>query len=240
VTRFADDVEVGDDVPSSLVDHISKRLRVEILTGAIKPGERIRIPDFEKRFGVSHIPIREALRRLEAEGLVAAAPRRAIVATGLALEDLEGLYDLRRLIEAPVAARAVSQMTAEDVENVRLTLERLEAIDGGYASEEFWRHHADFHWALLAPGANERLRRTLGQLWQDSQRYVRLSITAFGSYDLAMQQHREMFAACVARDSERLAQILIEHLSHTEDVVREGYFALQAGTSAEPARGSRN
>jgi DNA-binding GntR family transcriptional regulator len=198
-------------------------MRIEILSGAIEPGQRIRVASLEQRFGVSHIPIREALRRLEAEGLVASAPRRAIVATGLALDDLEALYDLRRLIEIPVAARAASQMKEGDLENIRIALDRLEAVEGGYDSAEFWKRHASFHWAILAPGATDRLKRTLTQLWQDSERYVRLCITAFGSLDTAMAQHRAMARACMERDPEALAEILAEHLSRTERLVREGY-----------------
>src|SRR5919108_2280360 len=110
----------------TLVDNVTERLRSALLTGDIQPGERIRVTALEKRFGVSHIPIREALRRLETEGLIVALPQRAAGAAGVALDDLSGIYDLRRIIEAHVARRAVERMTDEQVERVERALADLE------------------------------------------------------------------------------------------------------------------
>src|SRR5687768_6614208 len=112
---------------TSIVDTVTERLRREILSGELEPGGRIRVGELETRIGVSHIPIREALRRLEAEGLVQTSPQRATLAAGLALEDLTGLYDLRRLIEPPVALRAATLATADDIEATRVALQELEA-----------------------------------------------------------------------------------------------------------------
>ena len=93
----------------SMVDNVTERLRRDLLAGEIRPGERIKVAELEKRFGVSHIPIREAVRRLESEGLIIAAPQRAAVAAGVDLEDLAGLYDLRRIIECEVIRRSVAR-----------------------------------------------------------------------------------------------------------------------------------
>ena len=103
----------------SVVDNVTLRLRGALLAGEIKPGERIKVAELEKNFGVSHIPIREAVRRLEAEGLIVALPQRAAVAAGVDLDDLAGLYDLRRIVECQVIERSVDVMTAEEVDVVR-------------------------------------------------------------------------------------------------------------------------
>ena len=73
-----------------MVDNVTERLRSALLAGEIAPGEPIRVAQLEKSFGVSHIPIREAVRRLEAEGLIVAEPQRAAVAAGVDLDDLAG------------------------------------------------------------------------------------------------------------------------------------------------------
>src|SRR5438477_9279569 len=91
----------------SVVDDVTVRLRRALLAGEIRPGEPIKVAELEKAFGVSHIPIREAVRRLESEGLVVARPQRAAVAAGVDLHDLRGLYDLRRIVECDVIHRAV-------------------------------------------------------------------------------------------------------------------------------------
>ena len=87
----------------SVVDNVTRAAaRAHCSPGDIKPGERIKVAELEKSFGVSHIPIREAVRRLEAEGLIVALPQRAAVAADVDLDDLAGLYDLRRIIECDV------------------------------------------------------------------------------------------------------------------------------------------
>jgi DNA-binding GntR family transcriptional regulator len=224
---------------TSIVDTVTDRLRREILSGAIQPGERIRVADLEKRFAVSHIPIREALRRLETEGLIVTSPQRATLAAGVALEDLAGLYDLRRIIETQVARRAVERMTSADLAEIRRTFGDLEATAVDPDSAEFWRQHRVFHWALLAPGGNEWIHRVLEQLWQGAERYVRLFVSTFGSVDDAMREHREMVEACEAGDAELLAELVTQHLTRTEMTVREGYLAMRSESEAS-ASGARH
>jgi DNA-binding GntR family transcriptional regulator len=216
---------------TSIVDTVTERLRREILSGDIEPGGRIRVGELEKRFGVSHIPIREALRRLEAEGLVETSPQRATLASGIALEDLAGLYDLRRLIEVPVALRAAELATDEDVEATRAALLELEAASPD--SHEFFERHRAFHSALLAPGWSAWIQRVLDQLWQAAERYVRLTMSQFGTKDDAMREHREMVELLAAREAALLADLVGRHLSRTEETLREGYLAMRAERQAE-------
>jgi DNA-binding GntR family transcriptional regulator len=204
----------------SVVDNVTERLRTALLTGDIQPGERIRVTALEKRFGVSHIPIREALRRLETEGLVVTLPQRAAVAAGVALEDLTGIYDLRRIIETQVARRAVEQMTDEQVELVKAALAELEEAAPRPDSPLFWERHRDFHWAVLEPGANAWVRRMVDQLWLAAERYVRLFVSE--TLDRAMQEHRELAAACRTRLPDRVEEVLLRHLDNSERAIREG------------------
>jgi DNA-binding GntR family transcriptional regulator len=213
---------------TSIVDTVTERLRREILAGEIEPGGRIRVGELEKRFGVSHIPIREALRRLEAEGLVQTSPQRATLATGVALEDLAGLYDLRRLIEVPVARRAAELATDEHVEATQRALAELVDAAKDPDSHEFFDRHRAFHSALLAAGSSEWIQRVLDQLWQSAERYVRLTMSAFGTMPQAMRDHREMAELLAAREPQLLADLAAQHLNRTEQTLREGYLAMRA------------
>jgi DNA-binding GntR family transcriptional regulator len=94
--------------PETMVGGITERLRKAIITGAIRPRERMRVADLERKFGVSHIPIREAPRRLQSEGFVEISPRRTTIAAGVDLSDLANIYDLRRIIEVEIGRRSVS------------------------------------------------------------------------------------------------------------------------------------
>jgi DNA-binding GntR family transcriptional regulator len=179
------------------------------------------VAELEKSFGVSHIPIREAVRRLETEGLIITLPQRAAVAAGVDLDDLSGLYDLRRIIECEVVRRSVESMTAEQVEGVRAALEALEAVAQDHDSPRFWELHRDFHWALLEPGATAWIQRVLDQLWLASQRYVRLFVSE--TVGDAMRDHRELLACCEERDGARAAELLGRHLDRTELAVRQAF-----------------
>jgi DNA-binding GntR family transcriptional regulator len=214
----------------SVVDTVTDRLRRALLAGDIKPGERIKVAELEKSFGVSHIPIREAVRRLEAEGLIVAMPQRAAVAAGVDLDDLHGLYDLRRIIECAVIERAVGSMTDEQVDRVRAALEELESVVADHEAPRFWELHSDFHRALLEPGSTAWTQRVLDQLWLASQRYVRLFISK--TVDDAMRDHRELLTHCERRDSAEAAALLRLHLDRTELAVRQAFVVDGASADA--------
>jgi DNA-binding GntR family transcriptional regulator len=213
----------------SVVDDVTVRLRRALLAGEIKPGERINVAELERSFGVSHIPIREAVRRLETEGLIVALPQRAAVAAGVDLTDLAGLYDLRRMVEGEVIRRSIEAMTPEGVETVRSALDALEAVADDHDSPIFWERHRDFHWALLEPGASAWIERTLDQLWLASQRYVRLFVAE--TVADAMFEHRQLVECCEARDAARAVSILQRHLDRTEAAVRRAF----ASADGKPA-----
>jgi DNA-binding GntR family transcriptional regulator len=183
----------------------------------------------EKRFGVSHIPIREALRRLETEGFVIALPQRAAVAAGVDLEDLNGLYDLRKIIECEVARRAAEVADAASVAKARAALVELEGT-GDTSQAEFWDRHRDFHWAVIEQGANPWVQRVLDQLWLASERYVRLFHAV--TFEDAMRDHRQLVDLLEARDADGIATLLRSHLERTENAVRAGLLG-----SSEPAVG---
>jgi DNA-binding GntR family transcriptional regulator len=212
----------------SVVDNVTVRLRRALLAGEIKPGERIKVGELEKSFGVSHIPIREAVRRLETEGLIVTLPQRAAVAAGVDLADLAGLYDLRRIIECEVIRRSIEVMTTEQLAAVQTSLANLEAVAADHGSPTFWDRHRDFHWALLEPGASAWIERTLNQLWLASQRYVRLFVSQ--TVVDAMSEHRQLVGCCEARDAELGSEILRRHLDRTELTVRQAFEPVDAAT----------
>lgn len=201
-------------------DAISDLLRRKILTGEIEPGERINVRALESDLGVSHIPIREAIRRLEAEGLVTRQPNVGAVAAQVSLRELEELYDFRRVIEPAIARRSVPRMTDADVDGVFAALERLEAVEIAPAGmDEYVKVHQEFHWRLLAPGASTLIERTLEELWTMAERYLRLLKGSM--VHIADPQHEQMADACRARDAEALASVLTDHLELTGSAMRE-------------------
>lgn len=199
---------------------VADELRSEILAGTIAPGERINVRELGRRLEVSHIPIREAVRLLEAEGFIETRPNVGAVAAGVSLAELEDVYELRRLIEPAVVRRAVEAMDAQQVERVRDALAELEAHErkAGRIDSDLILAHRLFHWELLAPGASPLIERTLMGLWRISERYVRR--TRGAAMPVAEAQHVRMVELCEKGDGDALADLLNEHLHLTANTLR--------------------
>ena len=199
---------------------VAEGLRKEILDGTIGPGERINVRKLGQRLNVSYIPIREAVRLLEAEGFVETKPNVGATAAGISLVELEDVYDLRRMIEPVIAKRAVERMSDEHVMVVRQALrelEELEAIASGIDTNVIVAHRR-FHWELLAPAAAPLVERTLRGLWRISERYVRR--TRGIALPVAVAQHAEMVELAARREGDALADLLNDHLHLTASALK--------------------
>lgn len=208
-----------------LVDQITTSIRDDILRGTMRPGERITVATLAKEFGVSVIPVREALRRLEAESLITTVPHHSTVVAGVRLEELREIYDLRRLIEGDTVARAARVYSDEDLRKIDQALERLLQAHPEDLEGDFWDAHKAFHWAVLGPAMDPWRQKVLGQLWQSAERYHRLFTLVFGSLSDAHAEHRQLAEAARHGDPEEMRRILTSHLNSTEKTVVAGYVA---------------
>ena len=209
--------------PPSLVDEIFNRIRADILAGRLAPGQRISAAAVGRELGVSHIPVREALRRLEAAALVESLPNRGAVVSSTSVEELRQVYDLRRLIEGQTAGRAAERYTDESLRAIVDAGDRLLAGDPTVPAAGFWEAHRAFHWAVLQPGMDVWRARLLAMLWQAAERYMRLRTLIFGSPERAIADHQAIINAALTRDPDRVIREIIGHLDQTERMVLEGY-----------------
>lgn len=209
---------------------IEADLRQQILHGVIPPGGRINVRQLEGVYKVSHIPIREAIRRLEGEGLVVTVPNRGAVAAEVSLRELDEVYDLRRIVEPQVIRRAAAKATPEERDAVTGRQHQLELAESGGTPEEFSQAHWDFHWSLLAPGASQEIERLVHRLWRVADRYLRLSRTSSATVvDVAHEQHDHLYKAFLDGDADEVAHILERHLYLTGDALREGFHQTMLG-----------
>ena len=182
------------------------------------------------------VPVREALRRLEAEDLVVASPQRATYAAEIGLEDLAGVYELRRILEAELAGRAAELSTDEDHRRCRAALRRLGESEP--YSPEFFEAHRAFHWQLLAPASTDVARRVLERLWQSVDRYVALAarkLPEFSSSDRSESFHSEhhlLATVFEAGDRAVSRQALAAHLTATEEMLKQAYRVLAPDSTA--------
>ena len=207
----------------SLTEAAATRIRSAILAGELQPGEPVRVSDLQNQMGISHIPIREAIRQLEAEGLILAPPRRTRVVAGVGLDDLTAIYEVRRMIELPTVRLARKRATNENVLAVRDAFAAFERLAEEPQSTEYWQRHTAFHWSLLEAGSNSWTRRSLDPLWTGAERYVRLFVSQYASPERTMRLHRQLLDAYESGDSETIVEALDDHFTQTEEVVREGF-----------------
>jgi len=207
----------------SLTDAAATRLRNAILGGELQPGQPVRLRDLQDRMGISHIPIREAIRQLETEGLIVAPPRRTPVVAAVDLDDLAAIYELRRMVELPTVRRARERATDADVRRVRETFAAYESLAMQPQTAEYSQRHIAFHQSLVEPGCNPWTRRTLEPLAAGAERYVRLFASQYATPEGTLHLHRLLLDAYESGDPEEIANALEDHFAETERVVREGF-----------------
>jgi DNA-binding GntR family transcriptional regulator len=203
-------------MPSVVADH----LRHEIVEGRMEPGDRINVRQLGQLLSVSAIPIREALRLLESEGMVETIPNVGAIVANVSLLELEAVYDLRRLIEPAIACRSVGNMSDDHRATLRKTLDELVSVErNGENINTFILTHRRFHWELLAPGATPLVEITRRRLWRISERYV--ALTRRTALPVADIQHEQMVELCARHDGDGLADLISTHLLLTAKSVAE-------------------
>lgn len=204
----------------STVDRVSRELRLAVLAGRLRPGETFSITQLCSELGVSHIPVREALRRLEGQGLVELRHGRSGVVTQLSVGDLDEIYHLRTLIETDLIKKSATLLSDEEVANLSDSLEEMESTSGDPQSDAFWAAHHEFHWQLLEPAAHAWAERILLPLWHATERYTRLFYTDAPQINMAMAEHRALLSAAERRSSKELSSLLRDHLRQSHATLR--------------------
>lgn len=209
----------------NLSQQVATKLRTDILSGAIEPGAPIVVRDLVERLGVSHIPIREALRELEAESLVVSRPGHSVIVSGVDLDELHDIYRLRRLIEIDAIRRAFPHYTPEYLDDARKTYGQLLELPPKQAESRWWGVHRQYHWAFLEPGMTAWSTKLLKLVWQTAERYQRLYILVFGSVEQANEEHDRMLTVAANGDLDSFIDAWLHHLDRTEESIASGYRA---------------
>jgi DNA-binding GntR family transcriptional regulator len=204
--------------PASIPDRVTAELRRSILTGDLAPGQTFSLREIAARLGVSFIPVREALRNLEGEGLVVMHPGRSAMVAPLDLDDLQAIYRLRRTLEPELARRSCLLVTDEELD--RLRGEAAGFGDVRRSMDAIYEGHLAFHLALFAPAATAWDERILMTLWRAAERYIRIG---FGRLDPEPDEHHrrrhahvDLVDAFARRDPDAAAEAVSAHLARNE------------------------
>lgn len=197
-------------------DTIAAALREQIANGEMKDGMRLVERDLAERFGVSRVPLREALRRLEAEGLVQIHPNRGAAVRTLSLRDVREIYELRMLLEGDAIYRAVQHMDEE-------TLKRAALVHGllgkARTSNKQGELNREFHALLYRPCGNERQLSAIWALRAQVERYERLQTTLLADTPTFQHEHARILAACREGNANAARSATVAHLRSAKRIV---------------------
>ncbi|MDB6008531.1 MAG: GntR family transcriptional regulator [Gammaproteobacteria bacterium] len=200
---------------------LTSRIREKILTGAYPPGSALLQDVIAAEFGVSKIPVREALVQLRAEGLVDVFAHRGFQVRPLSAMEVDEVFRLRLQIEPGAAAEGARRALASDSEAARLAFTNLnDALLAGelYDSGDLNR---TFHLALIVPRLQPVTAEVLGRLHTLSQRYVRMHLLPRGRVKRATKEHTALFEAWTGGKTAEVSRLTHAHIETTrEDLAR--------------------
>jgi DNA-binding GntR family transcriptional regulator len=193
------------------------RLREGILIGTYPPGSLLRQDDLSRRLGASRVPLREAMTRLEVEGLVVLRPRRGYAVLSLDPPEISEIFELRAVVEEHLAGVAAKVRTANDVTAVSQALSQMEQIAAQSPDEtDKWLDaNSEFHARLLGSAHRQRAGRFASMLRDQVEPYIRIEINLTKEVTQAEAEHRSMFDALKAGDAKQLRQLCRLHCENT-------------------------
>ena len=200
-------------VHEKLSDRVYKTLRDLIVGQLFSPGAKLRIEQLCRELGVSRTPVSEALRRLEADGLLESIPRHGMFVLNYSLERIRSIFVVREALEGAAARCAAVQATPEDLDVLKAGVARLEDAVRATDIERYTRCTLDFHNHVVTAARNDVLSRYLENVY--SQILVLRLQRLFTLHDrlrleASLADHREIFDAIAAHDPDR-AEVIARH-----------------------------
>ena len=200
----------------TLADQVYTSLKRRIISGDLRPGERLKELEIARELGASRTPVREALSRLEQEGLVQPFPSGGLTVVKLSANDVKEIYGLLRVLETYGIRLAAERITAKQLDRLESLCTRAEQA-GAEDIDRLIELNARFHDLLIEVTAHRRLKELVGQLRTALQPYrivTMLRPDFHGSpqfRELMVHQHSEIAKALRVRDVERLVELVVEH-----------------------------
>jgi DNA-binding GntR family transcriptional regulator len=211
---------------------IEETLRSAILDGRIPCGTALRQQDLADLFGVSRMPVREALRQLEAQALLNVVAHKGAVVAPLVQGDAVETYTLRILLESEALRLSIPLLEKEDLEAAARHIDEMET-EQDYS--EIGRLNRLFHMSLYCKATNRRLLSLVEEGLIEEERFLRFNLEAMGLGKLSQDDHRALLLAVEDRDIERAVRLLANHLNRGVEVITR-YLASPEALNKKTAR----
>ena len=201
--------------PPTISDAVLRQLREDLIQSRFKPGDPIRVDRIAAEFGVSALPVREALRVLLAEGRVQYAAHRGYRVTALTYQDVEEIFLMCSLLEAEAMRRGVAALDDAGVKRMRSLLAKLVSPPKSASVWDIAPIHQDFHFVPIEYAGLPRVEAELRRLWDHTDHHRALYL--FGDVELMVsmnEEHRRLADACASRDGDLAVELMDVHRRH--------------------------
>lgn len=192
-------------------------IRERIISGVYAMGDRLGEVELATALGVSRTPIREALRRLSADGLVELSANRGAKVSLWTADDLDQIYELRSMLEGRAASRAAVRITEDEIHELESLCDQMEAavasgIDQSHNLDVLSEGNRRFHATIMAISGNTHLHRLTGSLFQVPLSIHTYRLYSSGELERSMRHHREIVQALRCRDGEWAGSVMRSHI----------------------------
>lgn len=212
---------VNLDSYKPLRELVLEAIREAIISGILKPRERLMEIQLAEELGVSRTPIREALRELELEGFIVMVPRKGAYVADMTFKDIADIFEIRAALEGLAAGLAAERITDEEMEDMeRHLVEKADAIACG-DMERLVEVDTSFHESIYQASRNDRLKGIINNLREQIQRFRATSLAYPGRMKQSLEEHRAIVEAIHARDVVLARQLTQEHIENAEQSMIE-------------------
>jgi DNA-binding GntR family transcriptional regulator len=206
--------EFSPALPASRKDVVVETLRKSILSGGLRAGHRLNLDEIADELNVSRMPVREALKQLESEGLVTIYPHRGVAVSELNAEDVEEIFGIRIVLEQKASELAIPRLGLADLAEMEALLDRMD--QNGSHGPKWIKLNEKFHHTINNASGWPRLVSMIEVQRVNVERYVRAYVRMQG-YERPQEQHWALFRACRDRDVTKAKAVISEHLQDTAD-----------------------
>lgn len=213
-------VDMNEFLP--LRDVVFNTLRKAILTGQLKPGERLMEVHLANKLGVSRTPIREAIRKLELEGLVIMIPRRGAEVAQITEKSLNDVLEVRRALDVLSVELACERITEEEIASLKKACEDFERATKGKDASVIAKADVALHDIIVQATGNQRLQQMVNNLSEQMYRYRFVYIKDESQHEKLVAEHKEIYESILCRDKERASEAAKLHIDNQEkSIIRQ-------------------
>ncbi len=205
------------DLP--LRDVVFYTLRQSILTGDLKPGERLMEIHLADKLGVSRTPVREAIRRLELEGLVTMIPRRGAEVSRITEKSMNDVLEVRRTLDALCAELACDRITGQGLEDLKQACERFEQCVGTRDTKKIAQADVALHDIIVQATGNQRLIQLVNNLSEQMYRYRFEYIKDSHQHETLIHEHRIIYESILCKDRDTAAMAAKTHIDNQKKAI---------------------